>query len=219
VTVAVQSPRRPAVAEPAEAPVAVAVLSMLRRGWWLGLAVLVLSVASAAFFTSRQEPVYRSSTMVVVMPSDDVAEPTELMRALDTLERRTVLATFARIPMAHETRTAVAERLGRDPTQLHSLRISAGVVPNTNIIRIDVDGPDPELVTAVANAAADHMRAEAGIIYRIFNMRELAAALVPDRPIHPDPRRNLLIAAILGLFGAGLSIFVLDRARGVRRSM
>jgi uncharacterized protein involved in exopolysaccharide biosynthesis len=218
MTVAVQAPERPPVPSPVVRADGTALLPMLRRGWWLGLAVLVLSLASAAYFTSRQEPVYRSSAMMVVMPGEDVAETTELMRALDTLERRTVLATFARIPMAHEARAAVADRLARDPAELRGLRISAGVVPSTNIIRVDVDGPDPDLVTAVADAAAAHMRAEAAAIYRIFSMRELAAARRPGRPIHPDPRRNLMIAAILGLFGAALSIFALDRTLGDRRT-
>lgn len=221
MTVAVRVPEQPVVAprvagrEPATG--GAAVMSMLRRGWWLGLAVLVLVVASAAFFTSRQEPVYRSTTMVVVMPSAEVTEPSELMRALDTLERRTVLATFARIPMAPETIDAIAERLQRDSTELLGVRIAAGVVPNTNIIRVDVDGPTATLLPDVANAAAQHMREEAASIYRIFGMREVAAASVPGRPVHPDPRQNLLVAVILGLFAAGLAIFVLDRTLSLRR--
>ncbi len=217
MSVAVKAPEQAAVAAPAIDPGHSATLAILRRGWWLGLAVLVLSLAAAAFFTSRQDPVFRASAMMVVMPGEDVAEATELMRALDTLERRTVLATFARIPMAHETRAAVAERLARDPAELRGVRISAGVVPSTNILRVDVDGSDPDLVAAVADAAAEHMRAEAAVIYRVFSMRELAAARRPDRPIHPDPHRNLMIAAILGLFGAALSIFAFDRALGGRR--
>jgi uncharacterized protein involved in exopolysaccharide biosynthesis len=61
------------------------------------------------------------------------------------------------------------------------------------------------------------MREEAASIYRIFGMREVAAATVPGRPVHPDPRQNLLVAMILGLFAAGLAIFVLDRALSFRR--
>lgn len=202
----------------AGSPVAGDLLALLRRGWWLGAGVLVLALASTAFFTSRQEPVYRASTMVVVTPDAEVEETNEFLRTLETLERRTVLATFARIPMAREAREALANGLQRELSEVQRFRIAAGVVPNTNVIRIDVDGPDPDVSAEVANAAAEHMRVEAAGLYRIFTMRPLAAARPSSRPIQPDPRRNLMIGGILGLFGAALAMFSLNRLVGDPRA-
>ncbi len=175
------------------------------------MVVLGFAVGSTAFFTSRQQPVYRATTMLVVTPNTRVEEVADIMRGLETLERRTVLATFARIPMAPEMLPAAAERLERDTAELASYRIAASVVPSTNIIRIDVDGPAPHLAADMANAAAAQTRDEAGSIYRIFTMRTLAEARPGTRPVHPDPRRNLTVAVILGAFAAGLAVFALDR--------
>lgn len=186
---------------------------VLRRGWWIAPPVLGLALASAAFFTSRQQPVYRATTMLVVAPNTQVEGIAEVMRGLETLERRTVLATFARIPMTAEMRIAVAERLGLTGPEAAGLDITASVVPNTNILRIDVDGPDPVRVAGAANAAGAVTRDEARSLYRIFTMRVLAQARPPARPVHPDPRRNLTVAAILGVFAAGLAVFVVDRLR------
>ena len=115
--------------------------------------------------------------------------------------------------MTPEMRFAVAERIGLDSSQAGSLRITASVVPNTNILRIDVDGADPEQVADAANATAEVTRDEARSLYRIFTMRTLEAARPPTRPAHPDPRRNMTVAAILGVFAAGLAVFVLDHLR------
>jgi len=186
---------------------------MLRRGWWIAPPVFGLALAAAAFFTARQEPVHRATTMLVVTPNTSVEGTADLIRGLETLERRTVLATFARIPMTAEMRLAVAQRLGLSGAQARSLDITASVVPNTNILRIDVDGPDPVQVAKAANEAAELTREEARGLYRIFTMRTLAAARPPARPIHPDPRRNLTVAAILGAFAAGLAVFAVDRLR------
>ena len=61
---------------------------MLRRGWWIAPPVFGLALASAAFFTARQEPVHRATTMLVVTPNTQVEGIAELMRGLETLEHR-----------------------------------------------------------------------------------------------------------------------------------
>ena len=194
-------------------PAAGSIRRIMRRGWWIAPLVFGLALTSAAFFTARQEPVYRATTMLVVTPNTEVEGSAEVMRGLETLERRTVLATFARIPMTPEMGLTVAGRLGLSGAEARSLRITASVVPNTNILRIDVDGPDPVRVANAGNAAAEVTREEARSLYRIFTMRTLATARPPARPVHPDPKRNLTVAAILGAFAAGLALFMLDRLR------
>lgn len=192
-----------------------------RRGWWIPLVVLAISLATAALFTSRQTPVYRASATSVVAPAAELGEPSEIMRGLETLDRRTVVATFAAIAEARETRGAAAARLGLKPKELSDYRIDASVVPSTNIIRIAVEGPDGEGVRRIANAVARVTEAEAQAMYRIFSMRPLQAAVTAGAPIHPDPVRNHLVAGILGLFlgvvvAIGLEYLWPSAARPVR---
>lgn len=181
----------------------------LTRRWWSILLAFVLALGAAAWATSRQEPVYQASTTLAVVPNARVAGTEEVLRSLDTLERRTVVATFARIPATAETREAAARRLGVDGRELRGYRLRASVLPSTNLIKLDAEGPDRSRVADVANAAAEVTRLEAGQMYRIYTMRTLEKAVPARRPIQPVPARNYLVAGLLGLFlGAGAAILM-----------
>ncbi len=176
------------------------VSAAIREGWWIILAGIALALLLAAMLSRGQRPLYRTSTTLIVVPAPQTKETGDILRSLETLERRTVVATFARIPSAPETRAEAAKRLSLDENALAGYRIEASVVPNTNIIRIDVEGSDGKTVADVANAAAAVTNTQARALYRIYTMEPLARALPSSRPIHPDSRRNYLVALALGAF-------------------
>ena len=75
---------------------------------------------------------------------------------------------------------------------------------------MDATGPDPVRAAEIANAAALVTRDQARRIYRIYSMRDLAQAVPRRGPVFPDPQRNYLVAAIIGL-GLGLiAVFAVD---------
>ncbi len=182
-------------------------LQAVRRHWWVVLLIPPLAVGSAAFFTSKQTPVYRAVTTTVITPVYAMQGGDNIMRSLETLERRTVVATFANIPSLRETRDTTAIQLGLAPQELRGYRINASVVPSTNMIRIAAEGPDRRRVAEVANAAAQVTENEARRMYRIFAMKTLEAAVPASRPIYPNPVRNYFVSGILGLF-LGLALAV-----------
>ena len=184
-------------------------LRILGRWWWLPAVTLGVSVAAGSWWTSLQPRTYRASAMLAVVPNTSVQADADVLRSLDALERRTLLATFARLPGTRETRAAVADALQQDPRTLTTYAFGAAVLPSTNIIRIDVDGPDPALAARLANAAGDIAAAEARSLYRIYTMRPIAAATASTRPIHPDPSRNSLAAGVGGLFIGALAVGVI----------
>ena len=191
-------------------------LRILRRWWWVPASMLAVSVAAGLWWTSRQPHVYRASAMLAVIPNSSVQGDADVLRSLDALERRTLLATFARLPGTRQSRGAGATALQRDPRDLDGYQIGASVLPNTNIIRIDVDGPDPGLAARMANAAGEVAATEARALYRIYTMRPIADAEPATAPIHPDPRRKSLAAGVAGLFVGTLAVGVIAvrRPRG-----
>lgn len=193
------------------------VLRGLVRGWWIVVLALAVALAVAWWLTGRETPVYSAEALVVVTPSSELQANDELLDAIEALERRTVVATFARLPRAPETKRRAAERMGVEPREIRDYWVGASVVPSTNVIRIEVQGPDAERAAAVANAVSAATRREARRLYRIYSLREMAAAEVPRRPVRPDLRRNLAVAAVLGLF-VGLTVAVgIELARGAVR--
>lgn len=185
----------------------------MTRFWWAAALVVAASVAAGAVLTSMVPPQYQARSTWVVTPNTRVEEPADVMRSLENLERRTIVATFARIATTRNTRSGVAERLGIEEGDLSGYTTSASVVPYTNLIRFEVEGPDAELATDVVRAVGEHTRSEARSMYGIYTLQRFEEARASSRPVKPDWRRNLVVAGLLGFFLGGGAALVLARSR------
>lgn len=188
-------------------------LGALRRNWILLLIVVAVALALTAIVTARQSPIYESSAQLVVAPTSATIDPADVVRALETLERRTVVATFARMAATEEIRTAVTARLRIAPERARRYRTSGSVVPSTNIIRIDSRGPDAAEAAAIANGTAEVTARQAEALYRVYALRFLARATPPREPVYPDRRRNFLVGGIVALFAGVAAALTRERFR------
>lgn len=188
----------------------------LRNWWWAALAVPALAVGAALHLTDQQPRLYRASATAAVMPSPEITNPSEVMRGLETLERRTIIATFASMAGTRDARYAAAAALGLTTSQVSGYRVQASVLPSTNIIRITVQGGDGEQVSALANALVGIVADQAREMYRVFEIQPLEGAATAGAPFHPDPVRNATTAGILGLFCGILLALLLESLRFVR---
>lgn len=179
----------------------------LRRNWIIVVVIFAITLIVTAILTTRQTPVYETSAQLVVAPSASTTDAADVVRTLETLERRTVVATFARIAATEESRIAVAQALKVPVARVRSFRTHGSVVPNTNIIRIDTRGPDPAMAASIANATAEHTAREAAALYRVYALQFLARATPPRAPVFPDRKRNYLVGAAIGLaLGAAIAL-------------
>jgi capsular polysaccharide biosynthesis protein len=188
-------------------------LRPLVRSWWLIALAIAASVLASAWITSRQQPVYRATATLVVAPSASLEANADVLRSIDTLERRGVVATFAKIPGARETMEKVAAELGVEPAALRGTSLSASVPPYTYVVLIEARGRDPQQVADVANAAARVADRRAVELYRIFSLQPLAAAQVPYAPVYPQPRRNMVVAVLVGVFAGVVAAYALAAFR------
>lgn len=188
----------------------------IRRGWWIVAGAVAAAVLVAFVAMKMMTPAYRASTLVAVTPSATVTDPADVLKSLETLERRTVIATFARIPGTPESREAVSMREGIDAKTLRAYRVDGSVLPSTNIIRIAVEGPDPGLAAQYANALAGQTAAQARSMYRIYTMKVLESATPGSHPVRPDRGRNYLVAVAAGLLAGLAAAFSVEHLRPSR---
>src|SRR5689334_14479167 len=119
-------------------------LGPLARTWWLAPIVLVAALATAWGLTARQQPTYRSTTAVLVIPNGITVESVrDYIDSLANLDRRNVVATLARVTHGSDLVQRAAERAGM-PDGAHGYEVRSIVLPNTNIIEVEVDGPSPD---------------------------------------------------------------------------
>lgn len=191
-------------------------LEGLRRWWWLAPLTSVVAGGLAFVVTARETPTYAATASAAVAPSADVHEPSDVLRSLETLERRTVVATFARMASTRETHQRAAEVMSLEPGELSGYSVNASVISSTNLIRVRVEGPDPDRAAALADATLVVLEEGARRLYHLFRIERVEAAAVPGRPIHPDPVRSVGVAVLLGLLIGGSIASVSGSVRRTR---
>lgn len=190
----------------------------LRRSWWVVALVAAGMIGSTAYFTSRQTAIYETSTTLVVWPDESAAGRNEIVNSLDALDRRTLVATYSKIPSSQTIRERARASKGLSLLEMKPYTARTSVVPDTNILRISVEGPDPGLAAEVANAIAEQAKGYVTELSSIYRFKVLDQATRPLRPVRPDLSRNLGIGAVLGfLFGIGL-IFLVEYGRQFGRA-
>lgn len=172
----------------------------------LPLAAGLLAAGVAAVLASREAPRYRATTTLVVAPSSQVEDPSVELRALEALERRSILATLAKIPGTREMRESVAGRLNVDVQSLGGYSIRGSVLPHAHVLAIEVTGPDAAKCAAVASAAADSTHRRVRRLFPIYTVRQLEAARAESRPFRPRVGRSAAVAGVLGLFVGALAV-------------
>src|SRR5947207_6254772 len=113
-------------------------LVRIARAEWRAMAItLAAAIIAAAIFAATLPKRYRATAIGVVAPLANTLTPSEAFHGVEALDRRSVVATVAALPAT-------------DSSPQHDYDISAVVLPNTNLVRIDVDAHSPEVAAAVA---------------------------------------------------------------------
>lgn len=181
---------------------------MLQRSWW----IIVLTALSAmlvallvAYFTT---PIYRASTRYIISPnSASLGGESNVIYSLDTLDKRSVITTYAEILNSPRIYSEALTALEIDPRTVEQYSYGAIVLPDTNIIEFSVQGTDPSLVASLTNKVGQNAVVYVGRLYQVYDMTLLDPAAVPTTPISPQPFRDAGIALVVGLaLGTALAL-------------
>lgn len=179
-------------------PLLARLLGDVRQYWWVVALSVAIALASAAVSAGRQVPVYQARTTLMVTPVKTLKEPREIADSLDTLDRRSVIATLALYPSSRTVTDQARQRLQLSPEQFARFSAKTAVVPDSNVLELTVSGPDPRMASMLANTIADLSVAGTGGLYSIFEMQVLDRAVQPPKPLGTAIPRMLFAAALLG---------------------
>ena len=194
-------------------------MRLVRRAWWMVALTVIGVVGATAFQVSRQPVTYEASTTAIVWPDENVAGQSKetALRSLDTLDRRSVIATYAKIPASRTVREQAQNQLKISSADIRHHKVRTSVMPDTNVLRISVEGPDLKLVATLANAVAEQSNVYATNLSAIYRLKILDQAIEPTRPIRPLVWRQLGASAVLGiLLGLGW-VFLFGYVRQLRQ--
>jgi diguanylate cyclase (GGDEF)-like protein len=184
-------------------------LRIIKRGWWLiliaALVAVNLSLVYSYYLTS---PTYEAVARFIVSPSIQNTESGDLINSLEALDKRSIISTYAEVLNSRDIIGRTLTVLNMDAAQYSAYTAFVTVLPDANIIRFSVQGPDPEVATLLANGIGQNAIDFIRNLYVIYNIEFLDQAIVPSEPIEPKPIQNAGLALLVGIVvGVGLAIF------------
>ncbi|HSL41894.1 MAG TPA: diguanylate cyclase [Anaerolineales bacterium] len=184
-------------------------LRIIRRGWWLILiAALVAVNLSLVYSYYLTRPTYEAVARFIVSPNIQNIESRDLINSLEALDKRSIISTYAEVLNSRDIIDNTLSMLNINSEQYAAYNTFATVLPDANIIRFSVQGPDPEVATLLANSIGQSSIDFIRKLYVIYNIEFLDQAIVPSEPIAPKPIQNAGLALLVGLVvGVGLAIF------------
>lgn len=202
----------PAPAGPAPGmPIPGGSLSRVARLNWRLIAAITVAVAGLAWIAAAMQPErYRASALAAIAPMGEGLQASEVLRGVEVLERRTVIATIAALAEMPSTRTRAAAAGGYD--------IRAAVLPNTSLFRVDVEGTNATEAAAIANRVPQIVGEQARAMFRYYGVTMVSPAVAPSSAFNPRPGRALLAGLLIGLFLGVLAAYV-SAWRAARRGL
>ena len=188
-------------------------LEVTRRWWWLVTLALLATAAVTVSSVAAQTPTYQSSATFLVRPrSDDASEDA---RAFDALIRGvTINTTYASIARSELIRDRADERM--DPeARADDMSVSAKVLTDTNIVSLNVKGPDPDHVLALAEAISAEAVEYVNGLSDVYVLQPLDEPTRAEDPIATNRTLTISIGVLLGLaLGVGMALLVEYLRRG-----
>lgn len=186
-------------------------LHALLRNWWIVLLTAVCAVALTLLINSMTQPVYQSRLQLLIAPNMTGFEGRDLIYSMDTLDKRSIVATFVEVINSNRIRREALDSAGLSAIAGEDYEISAVALPEASVLEVAVAGPNPETTAALANAAALQTINYVSETYDIYRIELLDPATAPLIPISPTPLRDASLALFLGLILGGVLAILRDQ--------
>lgn len=184
-------------------------LRMIQRGWWLILISALVAVnVSLIYSYFVVVPQYEAVARFIVSPNLQNIESRDVVNSLEALDKRSIISTYGEVLNSPQIFKGTLDLLNQDSANFVGYTTSVTVLPEANIIRFSVRGPDPDMAALLANNvgqfAIDYVRK----LYVIYNIDFLDKAVTPTIPFEPRPVQDAGLSLLFGIVaGVGLAIF------------
>ncbi|MGD8457121.1 MAG: diguanylate cyclase [Anaerolineales bacterium] len=191
----------------------------LIRGWWIILLTVLFALAASLGASYMIAPQFEAISRFILSPSSLSAYPAEelnpntLLQSIDTINNQMVVNTYAEVMRSNLTYVNALELLQLQTDDLMDYSYAVVVLPNSSVLELSVEGPDPEITAKLANSIGYETIAYTRGLNQLFNLDFLDTALPPTEPIRPQPLRDAFLAGVFGLIGGGILAVLNDQLR------
>ena len=187
---------------------------MLQRNWWLILLTAIVALTVSLTISYLATPQFSAVARFIIVPSSSLTSGADVVRSLDTLDRRSVVATYAEVMNSSRILENAANFLNLDAaTILKDYSIQAVDLPDSSVLELTVSGPNPQLAAQLANAIGFQSITFTRSLNLIYELNFLDTAVPPELPFSPEPLRDGAVAVFLGLAVGAILAVVSEQIR------
>lgn len=166
---------------------------------------IIFAIIGAVISIYFIDPVYESSTTLIVNQSKDSSEA---INKTDVDLGKSLIYTYAEMAKSNTVLDNTKKSLNLD--ELDGKTISVSPVKDTQILKITVQNTNPQLAMDIANNLVNEFTLEITRITKIENVAVVDYARLPVNPIKPNKLMNTIIAGILGEMLILLIVFLME---------
>jgi uncharacterized protein involved in exopolysaccharide biosynthesis len=173
---------------------------------WRIVALIAATMTLLAWLAVGLQPKrYRASALATINPLTEQLTPTDVIRGIDTLDRRVVVASIAALASSPHIVNAAGAGKGYE--------VNAVVLPNTSLFRVEVEGENREATAAIANKIPVLLGAQARAIYKMYGVMLVSPATASGDAVLPRVGRAVAAGLVLGVILGIAVAWLLDRGR------
>lgn len=188
-------------------------LQSLWRNWWIIALTALVAVGATLLLSAWAQPVYQTRLQLLIVPNMADFDGRDLIYSLDTLDRRSIVATYVEVVNSNRIRREAMDGAALTATERGNYQISAVALPEASILEVVATGPVPEVVAVLANTAGEETINYVSQTYDIYRLEMLDPAPIPEAPISPTPGRDASLALLIGLVLGGILAILRDQIR------
>lgn len=109
-------------------------LQALWQNWWIIALTVIAAVGVTLFINLLTQPVYRTRLQLLIVPNMLDFEGRDLIYSLDTLDQRSIVATYVEVLNSSRIRREAVSQVGLEPDAAAPYQLSAVALPEANVL-------------------------------------------------------------------------------------
>jgi diguanylate cyclase (GGDEF)-like protein len=187
---------------------------LLLKHWWLLLPFTLVALSVGMYFAFTRPPSFQATSSYVAKLDLGSYSVGDTLYGLDTLSQRTsILSTYCEVMTSRNVREEAYKLIGTsvDTAELDKFTVNCTVIPETNVVLLNVQGQIQALVQRMNEALGMIGISNANKLYSYFGLQPLDHAIL--KPVANNGWQIGLVGGVLGLIVSSGLVFILEYLR------
>jgi len=184
------------------------IIKAITSGWKWIVAFMLVAVCISLLISTTSVPIYQASATFVIAPNKDLPSSRDVVSAFTALDTLDIFSTYADILSSARVVDEANKVVGLSDAALAGYRKTTQMNPDSIILRLSVEGPNPQTAATLANEMGKYGIQFINAYFSVFEIDFLDQAVAPAVPFKPQTYRDLAIAAGAGML-LGLIVVII----------